>query len=105
MKAIIAILLMFAGMQVMAGDNQCSMGGCDFTVQCTLTDGDGTVKGSFLTGGLNYILAASQYVYINNGLRLWYNDLNELIGDDDPNGAMIPDLNSPLTPIISLRPK
>jgi hypothetical protein len=78
---------------------ECPRDGCDYTVTCSMTDGDGTVNGSFSAGGQNYAVAGAMFIYVNNGYQQFYKDLTELAGDK-AGEYMIPDIDSPLTPLL-----
>ena len=76
-------------------DNQ----GCNFTVQCTLSK-EGVMRGTFATGNVTYVIAASQYAYLNNALSDWYSDLGAAIEAGGGDRSLVPDPESPLTPVI-----
>ncbi len=107
-KAIMFVLLMFAGMQVSAGDGwpgNIPNWQTRHTVSCTMEQGNGVLNASFTEGQLDYAQAGSLYASMALAYRNWYKDLAELIqGNEglDFDMRLLPTPESPITQLLEI---
>lgn len=76
--------------------------GCNWSVGCSIYNGP-QERGTFRFSGFGYIQAASQFQYTKQAVDDWYSDLRALIAElpgGAPFAVLVPDPESPLTPLM-----
>ena len=74
-----------------------------YTISCSMVNNEtGAVQSEMKHGNMDYAQGGSLYVYLNNAVLDWYDDLRKIAQQAGADMRLVPDRDSPLTNLIEI---